>query len=431
MAISYKQLAGTLAEINASLSDANLIDENDARIPTQDQGDALDGTSGSPSGTNPYVTDVDPRNTDARTPTTHALGGPEHSADTLANLNAKVSDATLIDTADSRLSDDRTASAIRTATTEVAVSGAAAPSSGQALVATSPTAAEWQTPSGDPPDPFTPTDGTWNVVGKISVKASGGAAGSEQYGDGASAGGTDSTAVGKDASAAGFEATALGKSASGSGNFSTALGKSASASQSFSTAVGRSALAAANRGTAVGDRAAALGANGTSVGADSDAGFDSVAVGRNAQAVLGGDSTAVGNSSFVGGAGGVALGDTARAELVDGVALGKLADVNEAGGIALGRTANVAVTHTNAVVIGKESQSTAAQRTTLGRVGGTAAQLQELQVSDGFAAFGATPPASQPAAIVDASGGATVDAEARTAINALLAVMRTNGLIAT
>jgi len=41
-------------------------------------------------------------------PQPHALGGSEHTADTLANLNAKVSDATLIDTADSRLSDART-----------------------------------------------------------------------------------------------------------------------------------------------------------------------------------------------------------------------------------------------------------------------------------------------------------------------------------
>lgn len=38
----------------------------------------------------------------------HALGGASHSADTLSNLNSKVSDATLIDTTDSRLSDSRT-----------------------------------------------------------------------------------------------------------------------------------------------------------------------------------------------------------------------------------------------------------------------------------------------------------------------------------
>ena len=37
----------------------------------------------------------------------HALGGADHTPSTLAELNGKVSDATLIDTADSRLSDDR------------------------------------------------------------------------------------------------------------------------------------------------------------------------------------------------------------------------------------------------------------------------------------------------------------------------------------
>lgn len=50
---------------------------------------------------------ADARLSDARTPTAHDLGGAEHGPDTLANLNAKVSDATLIDTADARLSDDR------------------------------------------------------------------------------------------------------------------------------------------------------------------------------------------------------------------------------------------------------------------------------------------------------------------------------------
>ena len=54
---------------------------------------------------------ADPRLSDARTPTAHALGGAEHTASTLAALNALVSDATLIDTADARLSDARTPTA--------------------------------------------------------------------------------------------------------------------------------------------------------------------------------------------------------------------------------------------------------------------------------------------------------------------------------
>lgn len=48
----------------------------------------------------------------------------------------------------------------------------------------------------------------------------------------------------------------------------------------------------------------------------------------------------------------------------------------------------------------------------------------------GLGFFGATP-AAQPVAVADAAGGATVDAEARTALNALLARLRTLGLIAT
>ncbi len=37
----------------------------------------------------------------------HDLGGGDHIADTLENLNSKVSDGTLIDTGDARLSDER------------------------------------------------------------------------------------------------------------------------------------------------------------------------------------------------------------------------------------------------------------------------------------------------------------------------------------
>jgi hypothetical protein len=50
----------------------------------------------------------DSRLSDARTPTLHAFAGAEHSASTLATVNSKISDATLIDTGDSRLSDART-----------------------------------------------------------------------------------------------------------------------------------------------------------------------------------------------------------------------------------------------------------------------------------------------------------------------------------
>ena len=52
------------------------------------------------------------------TASAHNLGGSEHTADTLANLNLKVSDATLIDTGDSRLSDARTPTSHATSHTD-------------------------------------------------------------------------------------------------------------------------------------------------------------------------------------------------------------------------------------------------------------------------------------------------------------------------
>ena len=44
----------------------------------------------------------DTRLTDSRPPVAHAIGGADHTADTLANLNSKVSDATLDDSGDPR-----------------------------------------------------------------------------------------------------------------------------------------------------------------------------------------------------------------------------------------------------------------------------------------------------------------------------------------
>lgn len=48
------------------------VEGNDPRVPTQPENDALQGTDGAPSNTNRFVTNTDPRNTNARTPTAHA-----------------------------------------------------------------------------------------------------------------------------------------------------------------------------------------------------------------------------------------------------------------------------------------------------------------------------------------------------------------------
>jgi hypothetical protein len=54
--------------------------------PTSDQKSALAGTSGTPSGTNKYVTNDDSRNTNARTPTSH--GNTEHTSAFITSLIA-------------------------------------------------------------------------------------------------------------------------------------------------------------------------------------------------------------------------------------------------------------------------------------------------------------------------------------------------------
>lgn len=54
-----------------------------------------------------------------------------------------------------------------------------------------------------------------------------------------------------------------------------------------------------------------------------------------------------------------------------------------------------------------------------------------VQASNGGLGFFGASPTTQPTAVPDAAGGATVDAEARTALNDLLARLRTLGIIAT
>ena len=90
--------AAAIAESKLALNYATHPNAND---PTADQKAALAGTTGTPSVTNKYVTNSDPRNTDSRTPTSHATshksaGGDPIKIDELAvpddvtTLNASV-----------------------------------------------------------------------------------------------------------------------------------------------------------------------------------------------------------------------------------------------------------------------------------------------------------------------------------------------------
>jgi hypothetical protein len=94
----------------------------------------------------------------ARRDITIVTGDADRSIDVSAG-NVVLPAGTGVATTDARLSDDRTASGLRSASTLVTVSGATAPSAGQVLKATSSTAASWQSLSyGDMSGPASSTD---------------------------------------------------------------------------------------------------------------------------------------------------------------------------------------------------------------------------------------------------------------------------------
>ncbi|GAJ16993.1 unnamed protein product, partial [marine sediment metagenome] len=73
---------------HASLTDVVATSHHDnANDPSAGEKAALPGTSGTPGAANKFVTDADPRNTDARTPTSH-----DHSGETLNPAVVNVGD---------------------------------------------------------------------------------------------------------------------------------------------------------------------------------------------------------------------------------------------------------------------------------------------------------------------------------------------------
>lgn len=83
--------ADTLANLNGKVSDATLDDSSAARTPTSHAASHQDvgGDEISVAGLSGLLAD-------GQTPTAHDLAGAEHNADTLVDLNAKVSDASLV-----------------------------------------------------------------------------------------------------------------------------------------------------------------------------------------------------------------------------------------------------------------------------------------------------------------------------------------------
>jgi len=123
----------------------------------------------------------------------------------------------------------------------------------------------------------------------------------------------------------------------------------------------------------------------------------------------------------------IKTGDAAGAA-ADGGAITIEAGDGDAVGLGIGGSVTIrpGAGDTAGSVIITDQAGTPVATTATGRL--TAASNFAVSGAVGF--YGTTPQ-SQPAPIADAAGGAVVDAEARTALNALLAAMRVLGLIDT
>lgn len=147
-----------------------------------------------------------------------------------------------------------------------------------------------------------------------------------------------------------------------------------------------------------------------------DAKISNVTSGSSADAIAIGYNSEIGNSSFPGAGCEAAIAIGADSEIIPGSV-----DAIAIGSRAIGN-------HVDAIALGHNATTTGDNRATIGTIGGAADK--ELQMGKGFAVFGKTPPASQPAKIADPSGGLTQDTEARAALAAILDVLEQYGLTA-
>lgn len=208
-----------------------------------------------------------------------------------------------------------------------------------------------------------------------------------------------------------------------------------------------------------GQRGLAIGINANAVDESVAVGIDAGAGGQNTNVAVGdssnvakglaphtagNQSVAVGAWNRTKGGGNVSVGAFGNNQMTNGVAVGSASTINGSSTVAVG-TANVGVGgnadnvvsvgvsnaiadgHDDVIAIGRSITSSAAGQGWWGSPAAPADFRCQLAIGE----FGSAPPASQPAAIADPAGGATVDTEARAAIDAILAVLRARGTIDT
>jgi len=239
------------------------------------------------------------------------------------------------------------------------------------------------------------------VIGYSSIAANGAIAGVAIGNDATVSVGYNCTAVGSNSNATGNSSSAFGIQAS-AGNYAIAISNSI-AYGNYSISIGYSAQQAINvtNSILIGSYAQIYGFATTYTTGAISIGPSSLVGDRASYAI------AIGHGATVSGYMGSYVGDES---------------------IAIGHSANVQ--HQRAGAIGNDAASTANDRITIGKVGGSATQIKALQVSGAFGMAGAVPTA-QRTHVANPSGGAVTDVEARAAINSILASLEAIGLHAT
>lgn len=197
------------------------------------------------------------------------------------------------------------------------------------------------------------------IVKQVSARASGAAANTEAWGEGAVAAGIRGNAFGRSASAAGVDSFAAGYNASAGFTNSTAIGSGASCTNVDSIAIGKGSTASQDSATTIGVTATASVVNGTAIG------WGAQAITNSGGTAIGANSTASGNSAVAIGPTSLASGTDAicirgtRASGDQSIGIGRSTDVTVTQGIAIGSTAT-ATTGVSNIAFGFGSQATGA-----------------------------------------------------------------------
>ncbi len=224
------------------------------------------------------------------------------------------------------------------------------------------------------------------------------------------ASGASSFLAGADNTASGVSSVALGNVSAASGDYSVAVGLACTASNTSAVSIGHQNVCSASGSCALGDsntvsglRAVALGYNHT-VG-----GTDSFTMGSN-------NNT---HTAFLS----MAFGYTNDVQSTESGAFGSNNAIGSGKSYAFTIGYNNNCSHNSSMVLGSSGSSGADNQLTLSFTGG-------IKTNGDFYRNGTQILNTQQAAVTAPTGGATIDSQARTAINDLISRLQAHGLIA-